>query len=184
MKKVFIIHGFNGYPNGAWRPWLMGELRKDDVYACSLPMPSPDRPMVDQWVKTISTAVGDPIRSIFLVGHSLGAPAILRYLETIPFPERIGGVVLVSGPYENLKDEDHKVLESFFQTPFDFEHIKKVCDKFVVIHSTDDSIVPFKDSILLANKLSCEVTSLSKGNHFSGIYEFPELLKALEEIIA
>jgi hypothetical protein len=34
MKKVFIIHGFQGKPNGGWRPWLEGELALLDIYAC------------------------------------------------------------------------------------------------------------------------------------------------------
>ena len=186
MKKIFIIHGFNGYPNGGWRPWLMSELRKKDVYACALPMPSPDKPTVDKWVKTISMAVESPNRNIFLVGHSLGVNAILRYLETLPVGDKIGGAILVSGPYENLKDEEHKVLAPFFETPFDFDHIKKTCSKFVIIHSTDDPVVSFNNAILMANKLSCEIVSLSKGGHFngsSGIYKFPELLETLEKII-
>ena len=44
MKKVFIVHGFEGEPNGGWRPWLMGELAKKDIYACALPMPIPSSP--------------------------------------------------------------------------------------------------------------------------------------------
>ena len=28
MKKVFIIQGFRGAPNGGWKPWLMVELEK------------------------------------------------------------------------------------------------------------------------------------------------------------
>jgi len=46
MKKVFIIHGFEGEPNGGWRPWLMRELAKFDVYASALPMPTPEKPIV------------------------------------------------------------------------------------------------------------------------------------------
>jgi len=45
MKKVFIIHGFEGSPNGGWRPWLMAELEQHDVYACALSMPNPDNPL-------------------------------------------------------------------------------------------------------------------------------------------
>jgi predicted alpha/beta hydrolase family esterase len=48
MKKVFIIHGFEGSPNGAWRPWLMAELEKEDMYCCALAMPSPDAPLCNE----------------------------------------------------------------------------------------------------------------------------------------
>jgi esterase/lipase len=28
MKKVFIIHGWDGYPEEGWFPWLKKELEK------------------------------------------------------------------------------------------------------------------------------------------------------------
>jgi len=91
MKKVFIVHGFGGEPNGGWRPWLMGELAKKDIYACALPMPTPEEPKKEEWVKAITDAIKIPNEEIFLVGHSLGVPAILHYLENLV----AGGGVLV-----------------------------------------------------------------------------------------
>lgn len=28
MKKAILIHGWEGYPEEGWRPWLKGELEK------------------------------------------------------------------------------------------------------------------------------------------------------------
>jgi predicted alpha/beta hydrolase family esterase len=71
MKKVFIIHGFEGHPNGAWRPWLMAELEKRDIYACALSMPSPEKPVCAEWVEEISRNVlRNKNDEICLVGHS------------------------------------------------------------------------------------------------------------------
>lgn len=80
MKKIFIIHGLSGSPNGGWRPWLMSELEKKDLYACALAMPSPDTPTVEEWCKEIDRHIY-PEDEVYLIGHSLGATAILRYLE-------------------------------------------------------------------------------------------------------
>ncbi len=182
MKKVFMIHGFNGKPNGGWRPWLMGELAQKGIWACSLPMPSPDAPVPEEWVKTISDTVGEPTEDVFLIGHSLGPVAILRYLETIPEGKTIGGAVLVSGPYENIKDEDHEALAPFWETPFDFEQYKKVCKNFVVIHAVDDFVVPFAQAGMFATALNCEVIPIPNGGHLngeSGAYKLPEALEVL-----
>lgn len=84
MKKVFMIHGFNGEPNGGWRPWLMGKLARIEVWACALPMPMADSPKKDEWIKEIQRQIGNQTQDTFLVGHSLGVPAILNYLQTIP----------------------------------------------------------------------------------------------------
>ena len=31
MKRVFIIHGWDGYPEEGWFPWLKEELEKEDL---------------------------------------------------------------------------------------------------------------------------------------------------------
>jgi hypothetical protein len=129
MKKVFIVHGFNGEPNGGWRPWLMGELAKKEIYACALPMPSPESPIKEEWVRTISESIKNPNEEIFLVGHSLGVPAILRYLETLKEDQRINGAFLVSGPLNIIPKDGYQNVNKFLDTPFDFEYIKK----FVII---------------------------------------------------
>ena len=58
MQKVFLIHGFQGAPNGGWRPWLMRKLADVDIYACALPMPNAFNPQKNEWVKMISDVVG------------------------------------------------------------------------------------------------------------------------------
>jgi hypothetical protein len=186
MKKVFIIHGFKGEPNGGWRPWLMGELAKKDIYACALPMPKPDTPNKEEWVETIKNAVGEPSEEIFLVGHSLGVPAILRYLETLPSGSKIGGVVLVSGIIYEIKESGHDSLNSFLNKPFDFETIKNVCKNFVVIHGDNDTAVSFKEGENLSQILSCELIPIHNGKHLNGSaswYELPQALDSLLKII-
>ena len=188
MKKVFIIHGFNGSPNGGWRPWLMVELAKHDIYACALPMPTPRYPIQEEWVKTVSEVIGNPDEEIFLVGHSLGVPTILRYLETLPKDKKIGGAVLVSGfiNYVPGPGDRYDLINKFAENSFDFEHIKNVCKKFVVIHGDDDPIVTFSNAEELSNKLSCKLISFPNGKHLNGkagIYELPEALDSLLKMI-
>lgn len=185
MKKVFMIHGFNGEPNGGWRPWLMAELAKKDIYACALPMPNPDKPEKDEWVKTIGAAVGTPNEEIFLVGHSLGSPTILRYIESLPKGSAIGGAVLVSGPEHATGKLEYATIEHFFNTPFNFDHIKNICKNFTVIHGDNDTAVPFEHAVELAKKLACELIPIPHGGHLNGRagwYELPQLLESLEKM--
>ncbi|MEA3398936.1 MAG: alpha/beta fold hydrolase [Patescibacteria group bacterium] len=180
-EKIFIIHGFKGKPNGGWRPWLMSELAKDDIYTCALLMPKPGNPRKKEWTETIKRATDMFERDkIYLVGHSLGVPAILRYLEETD--KKIRGVILVSGPFKN----DLNIFNSFYDSNFDFERIKKNCERFLVIHGVDDELVPFSESILLANKLNCKVVPIENGGHLNGqsnCYELPEIRDGLLKMI-
>lgn len=186
MKKVFMVHGFNGEPNGGWRPWLMEELAKKDIYACALPMPNPHAPIKEEWIKTISVAVNDPNEEIFLVGHSLGVPAIFRYLETLPGGKKIGGAILVSGPISKIESNGYSYVNNFLDTPFNFEHIKNVCKNFSVIHGDNDQRVSLKEGELIARELSCKLILVPNGGHLngsSGWYQLPQLLDSLLKII-
>ena len=181
--KVFLVHGFEGTPNGGWRPWLMGKLGLLDIYACALPMPSPAQPTKEEWNAEITHAVGVPTEAVFLVGHSLGVPSILHYLQELPEGAKIGGAVLVSGPFTKPEDGQHEAIANFFEPKFDFEKIRSACKQFVVIHGANDPVVPFAEAELFARALECKLVSIPNGGHLngsSGWRELPQALEALE----
>lgn len=183
MKKVFIIHGFQGSPNGGWRPWLMGELEKRDIYACALAMPDPNHPLPSAWVKEIARHVEtNPRDHIYLVGHSLGVPAILRYLETTT-SKNIKGIVLVSGPF--FKTTNKHVAE-FLKKPFDENKIKSKTKNIVVIHGSDDSMVSPNQAVALAEALDAKLIMIKNGGHLNGSagwLKLPPCLASLENMM-
>ncbi len=183
MKKVFIIHGFQGSPNGGWRPWLMAELEKQDVYACALSMPSPDEPVCNEWVEEISRHIDiNKTNEIYLAGHSLGVPAILRYLENTK-AENIYGAVLVSGPSEK---NDNRKIDSFLETPFNFEVINSKCKSFSIIHGDNDPNVPLNNAETLSKELNGELVVVKNGGHLNGSagwLTLPQCLEALNKMM-
>lgn len=179
MRKVFIIHGFEGSPNGGWRPWLMGELQKKEIYACALSMPKPQKPICKEWVEEISRYVKGNINDeIDLVGHSLGVPAILRFLETFK-GKKISRVVLVSGPCEKT---GNKKIDNFLNKPFDFKKIKTTAKKFTVIHGDNDPRVSINEAHTITKALNAQLIIIKNGGHLngsSGRYSLPECLGVL-----
>lgn len=184
MKKVFIVHGFEGSPNGGWRPWLMGELEKLDIYAFALAMPTPALPICSDWVEEIKRNVDkNKEDEIYLVGHSLGVPAILRYLESSLEIENIHGAVLVSGP---CKPTGNKKIENFLDKEFDFKTIKSKVQKFAVIHGDNDQNVPLNNAETLSYELNTKLIIVPNGGHLngsSGWSTLPQCLESLTEMI-
>ena len=179
MKKVLLVHGFEGSPNGGWRPWLMAELEKQDIYACALPMPNPAEPICEEWVGELERYVdANSNDEIYLVGHSLGTPAILRYLE-LPNAPKISGAVLVSGPIDIVLN---KKISSFLDKEFDFKTIKTKADKFCVIHGDNDPNVPLDNAEKLAKELECELIVVKNGGHLNGSIGWTKLPHALEAL--
>lgn len=180
MKRVFIIHGYQGSPNGGWRPWLMAELEKLDVYACALAMPNPDSPVCTEWVAEITSNVQKFKKDgVYLVGHSLGVPAILRYLEKNNC-SIVTGAVLVSGPAKSVGVPE---IEDFLADEFDFNNIRISCNNFAVIQGDNDPLVPFFHAEILTSKLSADLTMVENGGHLNGSAgwnSLPQCLTALK----
>ena len=180
MKKVFIIHGFQGSPNGGWRPWLMGELEKQDIYACALSMPNPENPVSAEWVDEIRRHIEqNKNEEIYLVGHSLGVSAILRYLESNE-AINISGAILVSGPSEK---NNNRKIDSFLNKEFDFVKIKSHCKAFSIIHGDNDQNVPLDNAKFLSKKLDSELIIIPNGGHLNGSAGWLTLPQCLDTLM-
>jgi|GEM_PF-432861 predicted alpha/beta hydrolase family esterase len=192
MKRVFIIHGFGGVPDGGWFPWLLGELAEKNIPAVSLTMPHTNEPIVSEWVETIAKNVSEIQDEVILVGHSLGVPAVLRYLETLPTNKRIYAVVLVSGFIMPLQPEnresDFRKIDVFVDPAIDLENVRAKIDSATVIHGRLDTIVPFSHAEIISKGLGAELVEVKQGDHFSQKTEpicraLPQALEAIVSLL-
>ncbi len=180
MNKVILIHGWGGNPDIHWLPWVKNELELKG-FSVSVPqMPNADFPNQQEWVEEITRAVGTPSKDTYFITHSLGAIAVLRYLETLSEPEKIGGVVTVCGFIEQI---GYKEPDQFFQTPVDYEKIKKVAGKIIAINSDDDSYVPMHQAEVIRDRLNAELIVLHNAGHINKESGFLELPLAVESLL-
>ena len=158
----------------------MTELEKRGIYATTLPMPGFDKPISEEWVGEIGRQVDMGVDDeVYLVGHSLGATAILNYLQNEIGDHLVNGVVLVSAPIEKTDNSD---LDNFFEAPLDFEFIRLRSNKFSVIHGDNDVHVPVSQAKKLSEELGSELILIPNGGHLSGaegFYALPEVLDSL-----
>jgi predicted alpha/beta hydrolase family esterase len=168
MKKVIIIHYYEGYPNYCWYPDTKKEL-EDKGYEVIVPeMPETNSPKFNAWLSELQRVASEPNENLYLIGHSLGCITILRYLEGLKEDEKIGGAILVAGFTDDL---GFKEIKGFFETPIDFEKIKSHCSKFIAIHSDNDQYVPLKHGDIFKEKLGAKLIVKHNMGHFSGEIE-------------
>ena len=165
MKRVIIIHCWDGRPEYCWYPYVKKELEDADFSVIVPLFPETEEPKLKLWLPKLQEVVGEPDKDVFLIGHSVGCITILRYLESLKDDQKIGGAVFVAGFTDNLGFDE---LRNFFETPIDFEDIKSHCDKFVAIHSDDEPYVPLKHGDILKEKLGPELIIKHNAKHFSG----------------
>jgi predicted alpha/beta hydrolase family esterase len=184
MKRTFIIHGWGGHPDEKWRPWLKKELEKKGFQVMVPQMPDTDSPKIEAWVKTLANIVGKPDKDTYFIGHSMGCPAILRYLQTIDTP--VGGAVFISGFWQSIyaekleNDEDRTMFKPWLTTPIDSEKIRKVLKKSIAIFSDNDPWIPISTTEVYKKEINSEIIVEHNRGHFSEetLTELPEALNA------
>lgn len=186
-KRVFIIHGWGGSPDGDWFPWLKSELTAQSFDVFVPAMPDSPHPKIDDWIAEIQKQVGEADSNTYFVGHSIGCQAVLRYLELLSEDVKVGGVVLVAAWVhltDETWDEDYteEIAQPWLSTPINFDRIKNHTDKFIVIQSDDDPYMPILDAEIFVEKLGAKIIWEHKKGHVSaedGVTELPSALNAI-----
>ncbi len=181
MKRAFLIHGWGSHPNAHWLPWLKKELEGKGFEVTVPQMPNPELPTRVEWTQMLTALIGKPDAETFIVGHSLGCIASVRYIETLPVGSKIGGCVFVGGFSGNISIPE---LATFYEEAeaIDFTKVKEICPRVATIFSDNDDRVPFEKAESFAHKIGAEVV-LEKGKgHFrtrDGVTELPSALEAV-----
>jgi predicted alpha/beta hydrolase family esterase len=185
MKKVIIIHGWEGHPEEGWFPWLKDELEALG-YAVFIPqMPDTANPRIENWIPKLAEVAGTVDENTYFVGHSMGCQAIARFLETLPAEIKVGGAVFVAGFFKRLTglEEDldvQKTDKHWLQTPIDFAKVKSHLSHSLAIFSDNDPYVPLDNQDDFREKLGSEILIEHDKLHFSGstgTKELPSVLK-------
>ena len=188
MKRVFIIHGWEGYHEENWFPWLKHELETRGFEVHVPQMPEADSPRIENWVPKINEVVGVPDEETYFVGHSMGCQAVVRYLETLPEEVKIGGAVFVAGFFKRLtglgeEPNFEEIEKHWLGVPPDLKKVKNHLNKSVAIFSDDDPYVPSDNQDDFRDKLGSKIIIQHKMNHFSSNWGVTELPVVLEELL-
>lgn len=185
MKKVYIIHGYYASPNEHWFPWFVEKVHAGygiDVEV--LRMPKPETPNVEMWLEKLREKIGIPNAETFIIAHSLGCIALLRYLESLQEHVKLGGMILVSPFDKPLEVFPH--LDSFVNVSLNYTKLARCVLQKYTIFSDNDMYVPASISKNVGIHLDSALYEIPQGGHFLGIegFEtFPELYEVFRQMM-
>lgn len=190
VKRVFIVHGWDGHPKANWFPWLKKELEQKDLSVYVPQLPDSENPRIFNWVPALGKAVGSADENTYLIGHSMGCQTIARYLEKLPDGVKVGGAIFVAGFFKHLSgledDVDvQKTDKHWLTTPINFAKVKSHMIKSVAFFSDNDPYVPLDNQDDFKDKLGSEIIVVENMGHFNesyGITKLPIVFEKLLEI--
>lgn len=194
MTQIVIIHGgdsFSSYdkylkdlknrqldvdqlrPNKRWKDTVIAAFPGADILIPT--MPNSANAQYDEWViwfEKIIPYFSDDVR---LIGHSLGAMFLAKYLHENPLKKPVHQLILLAAGY-NDNTEDYG---SFMITSA--KGIEKSADEVHLLHSRDDFIVPYSELAKFeADIPTAHVHRFDNKNHFLDP-DFPELIALLKQ---
>lgn len=192
LKQILIIHGgatFDTYEESFEH--LKSEelnldkiLRKDwkDSLQSKLPdfqviypkMPNPKNARYPEWVIWLEKIIPLLSDEVILIGHSLGAIFLAKYLSENNFPKKITQLHLVAGPYDT---EVCKGSLADFALTGPVGKLATYSDKIFLYQSEDDTAVPYADVKKYQRDLpGAKLISFKDRGHFMQ-EDFPQLVQ-------
>ncbi len=196
MKQVFVIQGGNSfnshesyiedlthspidYDRLKYSPrWftqgLSLSLTEFDVLTPS--MPNRQNAVYDEWKILFEKLIPYFNKDTQIIGHSLGAMFLAKYLQETTLAEKVHRLLLVSGGYD---DEQEEELGSFKVTGA--SGVQASAEEVHLFHSKDDFVVPFGELAKFQADLPSAVSHIfDDRGHFLQA-EFPELYELLKQ---
>lgn len=194
MKQIVIIHGGDSFttydayfdnlkatkinyerllPRRRWKDVVIEQFPDADIVAPT--MPNSSNAQYDEWkiwFEKIVPFFGDDVR---LIGHSLGAMFLAKYLHEHPLKNPIRQLILLAGGYD---DKNHDFGSFKVESATGLE---KSAEQIHLMHSRDDFVVPFTElAKFRADLPTAQVHIFDDRNHFLD-EDFPELINLLKQ---
>ncbi len=195
MKQVLLIHGgesFSSYdaylnflktmpldyarlkPQNSWKSWIAEQMPEADVLMPRFP--NSNNAVYGEWkiyFEKIVPFFGDDVR---LVGNSLGAMFLAKYLHENPLARPVSQLILIAGQYGD-RNGDENLGDFIVMTAKD---LSLSAQSIHLFYSKDDPIVTYDSLVRFQTDLPTAVAhTFTDRGHFN-VETFPELLEILQ----
>lgn len=147
-------------------------------------MPGGEHPHSEEWLELIDKEVKNSTYPVVLVGHSLGTRATLLYLDK--FGKKVDTVILIAAfnnDFEKNRNRKDEHYADFFEYPVDVGKVKKLANKFIVVHSKDDDSIDYCQGEEIARELGAKLITYEHMGHFAGEERAEENAKVFLEVV-
>lgn len=193
-KQIVFIHGGDSYSSydkylhnlehskldysrllqvQRWSDTLSSQLSEADVLVPQFP--NKQNANYNEWeiyFQKLLPFLGSDVR---LIGHSLGAMFLAKYLHTRPLKKPVNQLILLAGGYNN-PDTDYGSFKLESATELD-----KSARQIHLFHSRDDFVVDFGElAKFQADLPAASLHIFDDRNHFLNS-DFPELIELLKK---
>ncbi len=184
MKKVLLLHGYNGIPQIFH--WLKQELEKMNYTVIMPNLPPREGLRYDIWKTEIEKIKGELKGEMIVVAHSAGNPFIIKYLKESNMDIKLYiGLAGFSNVYSTEGREDlDKAVKSVAPTQEELENFKNKVETRYCIYSDNDHIVPIEILEKHVNNVEgvpCKIPNIGHMGRKSNLQRIPKVIELIKE---
>ncbi len=187
--SILLAHGLGKTSDESWLKWFKKKY-ENDYNVIAPDFPNPDNPKLDKWLFEIEKHKDLLDENSILIGQSLGAPTVCKFLEKNKI--NIGKLILVAPAPCKYDKKDFDIINSKLtgnafdaakkyvdELDLDLSKAKKHAKESVIFFSKDDPYTcDFKKRLEQYSRLKAKVVLFEDKGHFNesnGVLELPEI---------
>lgn len=185
--RAVLAHCWTGTPELGWYPEAVKLFAAHGIALHVPALPDTDQPVLSDWLASLSHNIGEVDERLLLIGHSLGAVALLHWLARYEGDTRVAGVMLVAPPIHATGIVE---VDRFLSPPPDLVRARHAAKRIDAVFSQHDQYLrpdPQAVALRLRSELGAQVQLVNDRSHFapvSGHAPFPELQQWLDDIVS
>lgn len=180
-KQILFIHSAGPQGSGEGSSGLIEYLSnalRDDYVIQHPVMPEPENPRYEGWKKKLKEELEIMEGDLILIGHSLGASVILKFLSEEKYSNHIEALFLVSTPF--WKKKDSQIEEFVLQKNFELK-LKDLLPIYFY-HSKEDEWVPFSHLDIYSKALPQATIRVLEGHEHEFASGLPRLVEDIKQL--
>lgn len=184
MKKVVILHGYNGIP--LVFEWLKEKLEEKNYNVLMPTFPKQEGCRYDAWSNILDEHKDFFNNETIVVAHSIGNAFTFKYLSKNNIKIKLYiGLAGFCDAFSHADREDlNEAVESFSVSQNEIEKFKTITRYRYSIYSDNDHIVPFKILEECPKKIGSNSILIKNIGHMgkkSGLKELPEIINIIDK---
>jgi uncharacterized protein len=186
IDRVLVVPRWSGHADSDYYPWLRRRLAESGFRGelLAAPLEPPTAPDLAATVAAVREHLGPPaaVHRTLVLGHSVGAQAVMRAVAELPEGARVGAMLLVAAWWE--VDRPWPSIVPWIETPFAWDRTCAAAPRCVVLLSTNDpfTVDAARTRRRFEERLAADVRVHEGAQHFNASEE-PAVLDAARELL-
>jgi uncharacterized protein len=186
IDRLLVVPRWSGHADSDCYPWLRRRLVASGFGGelAAVALLSPDAPDLAATVAAVRERLSpaDQAARTLVLGHSVGAQAVMRAMAELPEGAQVGAVLLMAAWWD--VDRPWPTIVPWIETPFAWDRTRAAARRCVVLLSTND---PFtadaaRTRRLFEERLGADVRVHDGAKHFNASEE-PAALAMVSELL-